>query len=974
MPEQSSLFKEELINHRKKLFRFDKLFGTIVPIVFLCSYAYYNTQDVNIIYFVSFSIPIILFSCTNFALKNFTVSMAIHFIAVSIIIVAASQLFPLLKYEYFLFAPVIITVFAYPFKNEKLNRFIIISMIVTTFLLMFQEQFFEQIESEKIKYNPTFYPVFDSINRLFVWVLGYIFVIQVVVAISIQHKALKIANRNERLYRSLFDNSFEGIFLYDGKKQSIKACNASFDEMFQQLCEKSQVKHKYDLVPEFQVDGRSSKEHMKEHIQLLKKQDGAIRFDFLHQRQSGEIFETETTLIPNKKNRDEYLVMVKDISKQRKFEKKLKQSEAKFRDIFENIQEAIVELDENRKIISANNAANNLFGMSLEKGFYLPVLIHPESQEEAKHFFEKVKTKERAKEHKGKIITPNGQQKFIEVNSKAKYDKSGNFIGTRDLIRDITESERKKETIELFSRQLINSDPAQAIQDLLETVSKRFQIPYVYLSVPLSEKEGQIQAGVINYQPLSEKITYDLSIAPCNQVVQNEQLSYYKNNLLEEYHFNPIVQSWACDTYLGIPVRNSKGKLIGTLAMVKNGSLKEFDFIVELLEMHASWIALQLERLTYEKALQERQATLNSVINSMPDGVYAVDKNFKVIAINKKAQDDFYHANDYKIKLEVGCNFEEQTPIELMEDWKKRFFNRIFEGETFINNTIQTNRGKEFFIENSYAPVTDSTGNVIGLLEISRDITPIKKAENQLIKRNEELKRANQELDQFVYSAAHDLRAPITSVLGLIDICKHENDIQTIYQYLDLKEKSLKQLDDFIRDIVNYSRNARQEIKIEKIEFQTLIEEIFEQYAFLENANIVKQIIEIEQYSPLFTDKHRLKLILSNLISNAIRYMDASKNQPYIQINAKINLQEVLIQIKDNGQGISPEHIQKVFQMFYRANQKAKGSGIGLYITQQAIEKLEGKIKVQSEYREWTNFSIEFKNHLKVQDNELIHA
>ncbi len=233
---------------------------------------------------------------------------------------------------------------------------------------------------------------------------------------------------------------------------------------------------------------------------------------------------------------------------------------------------------------------------------------------------------------------------------------------------------------------------------------------------------------------------------------------------------------------------------------------------------------------------------------------------------------------------------------------------------------------------------------------------------NELSEKYGELQKLNKELDRFVYSVSHDLRAPIASSLGLTALMKSEADLQTIYQYAQLQEKSLKKLDFFIKDILDYSRNRRQELEIKQVDLQRLINEILEMQSFQPHYESIKKVIEINANAPFWTDEKRISVILNNLISNALRYHNPRREKPFVQINAQIAEKEVIITIKDNGIGIQHEYLPKIFEMFYRATDSANGSGLGLYIVKETLDKMQGKIEVQSTYGEGTTFLLHLPN------------
>lgn len=228
---------------------------------------------------------------------------------------------------------------------------------------------------------------------------------------------------------------------------------------------------------------------------------------------------------------------------------------------------------------------------------------------------------------------------------------------------------------------------------------------------------------------------------------------------------------------------------------------------------------------------------------------------------------------------------------------------------------------------------------------------------------NQELKTANYELDRFVYSTSHDLRAPLNSMLGLIEIARDDTDEEQTREHLKMLKGSAKKLDGFICDILDYSRNARMEVNIEEINFSSLLADVTENLKFIgDNNRIVEFIIAITGETPFYSDKKRIITILGNLISNAVRYQNSQVPNPFVRITIEIAPTECQITIEDNGIGISEEAHSRIFEMFYRVSQDSVGSGLGLYIVKEAVHKLNGEIKVQSEIGVGTTFVIKIPN------------
>ena len=249
------------------------------------------------------------------------------------------------------------------------------------------------------------------------------------------------------------------------------------------------------------------------------------------------------------------------------------------------------------------------------------------------------------------------------------------------------------------------------------------------------------------------------------------------------------------------------------------------------------------------------------------------------------------------------------------------------------------------------------TANVLEKINIH-----LEKKNQQIKEKNDALTKLNQEMDIFVYRTSHDLRAPLTSLLGIISLMRAQTISTEIIYYLDLQEKSIHKLDGFIREILDYSRNSRLAIEPQAVNFQKVVEETYSLYTHLPQFDKIDKRTVVNQTVPFGGDRKRLEVIFNNLISNALRYYNPYEENPYVQIEVDINEAQAIIQIKDNGLGIAPQHQERIFEMFYRASTNSEGSGLGLFLVKEAIEKIGGNVKIQSEVNKGTLFTVRLPN------------
>lgn len=245
----------------------------------------------------------------------------------------------------------------------------------------------------------------------------------------------------------------------------------------------------------------------------------------------------------------------------------------------------------------------------------------------------------------------------------------------------------------------------------------------------------------------------------------------------------------------------------------------------------------------------------------------------------------------------------------------------------------------------------DQMGNPIDLHGIALDITERKKSEEKLIS-------SNRELETFIYRASHDLRGPLTSIMGLINLSKMEITDEKSQQYLNMIDTSTKRLDGVLIGLVNTMRIKDTKIFNDKIDFTKIIPEILKKNEHLEaySKMIISNSVAVEL--PFFSSRLIIESIFENMIENAIKYQNHVTESSLLKIAVSENDKIIQIVFQDNGIGIDASIHDKIFEMYFRGEHQPQGSGLGLYIVSIGIEKLGGGIELESKKGHGTKFII----------------
>ena len=358
------------------------------------------------------------------------------------------------------------------------------------------------------------------------------------------------------------------------------------------------------------------------------------------------------------------------------------------------------------------------------------------------------------------------------------------------------------------------------------------------------------------------------------------------------------------------------------------------------------------ERKQTEAHIRKNEALLAQLFQNVPMAVVLLNEFGKVEQVNKGFEEMF----GYTLAELRGRSINDFIVPEELTHEGVDLNNLIASHRVVSIETIRRHRNGTIVNVILYGMPVMLNNQTIGIYGVYVDITQRQRVE-------EELKVRNTELDNFVYKVSHDLRAPLSSILGLVNLAKLPGNTDNPMDYIDIIGSKVEHLDHFIGDVLSHSKNLKMDVTIAKVDFNHIINETFNDLSYLEGAKGISHLIKVEGID-FYSDPWRIAEILRNLISNAIKYRKL--DQVASEIGIKINVDHLRAEIAfaDNGIGIDEKNLAKVFEMFYRATEQSDGSGIGLYIVKNAVDKLGGQISLASRLGQGTRFSIILPNRI----------
>ena len=449
-----------------------------------------------------------------------------------------------------------------------------------------------------------------------------------------------------------------------------------------------------------------------------------------------------------------------------------------------------------------------------------------------------------------------------------------------------------------------------------------------------------------------EKICYRITHLSGRDIVCQQ----ITNELLQQ-HKSPWLSQYAGLTFLGSVLRIDK-KPIGTLVVFLDSSVPINDSIFQLARILTAAIAVEERRKNALKALSESEEKYRMIFEGTPNGIIVADPVIQRFQYVNRSACQLFGYNEEEF---LNLTLDELHPAASTDD-VKQLFKSLEKGEIKVAMEVPCiHKNKSLF----YADISSSRISIGGrslLAGFFTDVTQQRFDQQAILKSNIELKKINSELDNFVYSVSHDLRSPLLAILGLVQLIhQHQHSDEAMQKYISMIAASATRMDDTIKEILDYSRNARLDIVVSPVDFNLLIREIFEDVRHISPEKITLEL-NIKQDIPFYSDSNRISTLIKNIISNSVKYRKKGINNSYIKINILITPEEALLRFEDNGEGIEAIHQDRIFDMFYRASNSAPGTGLGLYICKEILHNINGTITLDSVAGEGSVFTVTIKN------------
>ncbi len=650
-----------------------------------------------------------------------------------------------------------------------------------------------------------------------------------------------------------------------------------------------------------------------------------------------------------------------DVTEKKKTETSLTEYLTNFKTVFDSVSDYVLIVDYSGKILHANKWTLETLGYSLDEIRQKTCLeIHdPSMRDELQGAFQKIT-------HGCKdfcyIPLATRQGSLIDVETKvcpAAWDGREALI---TISRDISESKRS-ENISILRRNLIHflgkcDDIEAALDAILDTSIKVSGMDSGGIYLYDEKEDSLILHTTKGLSPeFAESVRHVPRESPAFEAAMAGEIIYIPQSVLDSYpepSFSHPVRHDRITSAIGIPVVH-KGNVIACVNLSSHTLTEPPVTVRTALETIASQIAPLMDHVKATSDIIDRERRLAAITSSVKDAIVMLDRTGNILFWNNAAESIFgYSSDEMTGKRNISIIFPSWVIDDYSELYLTFFSSGTWPGNTSNDHFIAVRKdGIEIPVELT-ASLIHSDGDLfcIGTL---RDITEQLKAKKDIQAMMKNLEAANSELESFAYTVSHDLKSPLISMSGFANIL-HEELASTLdpdsLHYLERICSSATKMMNMIDIVLDYSRIGRIVGEMGPVKFPKLIRDSIDSISRLISEK--KPVIEIigDDSIVLTGERIRLMQVFTNLITNAIKYSDPDKPVAHITISASAHQETGHFFVKDNGIGIHPDRVGRIFNIFTRVHDQSRitadGSGVGLSIVKRVITQHKGAIWVES--------------------------
>ncbi|MGQ7842859.1 PAS domain-containing sensor histidine kinase [Granulosicoccus sp. 3-233] len=408
--------------------------------------------------------------------------------------------------------------------------------------------------------------------------------------------------------------------------------------------------------------------------------------------------------------------------------------------------------------------------------------------------------------------------------------------------------------------------------------------------------------------------------------------------------------------YFTYPVKRNMGQGRDLNGVTRTGKTIPLELGLDTVMVDGSLCALVVALDIRQRKLHEQR--MNLAMDAAASAMIMVNDEGRIVFVNKAALQLFGHDESQLLNSPI----EQLVPDDIKQAhpvYRNGFMRASKPRPMAKERTLFAlhRTGRKIPVEIALTPVDTHDGKMVvsTIIDLSERVD----AENAMAEKHRELASLNEELMQFAYSASHDLKAPLTTITGLLELCLEdleEGDLDSVREVLNRTLMIGMRSAEKVEGVLEIARVERSPISAEQIDLESMVNDIWEDLTGNRDVS-ARLVVSINHDNTVFLEKNTLHVILENLLSNAVRYVDQDKSQHIIEVSSQATDESIIIDVLDNGIGIPTDSQSKVFELFSRIDERSD-HGLGLALVKKHVDRLQGSISVDSTPGVKTTFSV----------------
>jgi PAS domain S-box-containing protein len=584
--------------------------------------------------------------------------------------------------------------------------------------------------------------------------------------------------------------------------------------------------------------------------------------------------------------------------------------EAVLNAVLTTTDDAIITRDLNGIITAWNPAAEHLFGYTGTDMIGQPIsmIIPSERYAEEQYITGQILKGKKIQHFETLRLTKDSGQKVVSINISPIYNSQRVIVGAVKIARDISERRSANEKQATLAAIVATSNDAIISKTLEGIITGWNQAAEKLFGYSEQEAIGQHISLIIPEDRLVEEDFILGQIAQGRKVDQFDTVRRMRDG--QEIHLAVTVS----------PVMDTTGKVIGATKVARD--------------------------ISATKQLREKQGMLAALISSSDDTIVSKTLDGKITSWNRAAERMF----GYTEEEALGQHISLIIPADRLNE-ETFIIGQVSKGNKVDHfETVRISKdGRSIPISLSVSPIIDENGQIIGASKIARDISEQLIMQEEKARLYDEIKELNDKKDEFIGLASHELKTPLTSIQAYLQILNGELSDERRKEFLRRAAQQVKKINGLVSDLLDISKIQAGQLRFDPSPFD-LNQLVLDAIELIRSANHQYNITFRSEVGVLIIqgDAQRIEQVIINLLTNAIRYSNRSYD-----IDVHLSKQEgtAKVAVRDQGIGIAADQLEQIFSRFYRVgeNRNASGLGLGLYLSQQIIDRHGGRIWAESQ-------------------------